>query len=211
MSKEKYQQLSKFLCYVLRHEPDEIHLIMDHEGFVNVEQLINNVNEYTSYNLDEDILKEIVDTDSKGRYEYTGGEIRCVQGHSIPWVDPKPTIKEPPTYLYHGTTMEAFESIKKDGEIKKMKRHAVHMQVDVSKATQSAKRWHSSDPVVLVIDAHAMYVDGYEFGVTKNNVWLTDHVPIKYISRYIVMEEFKSIAKDDEIKKMKKWKVIKNE
>lgn len=189
MSKEKHQQLSRFLCYVLRHKPGDLNLLMDHQGFVSVKQLIKNVNKYTSYELNEDILQEIVDTDSKGRYEYTGDEIRCVQGHSIPWVDPKPIIKEPPMYLYHGTTMEAFELIKKDGEIKKMKRHAVHMQADVSKAIQSAKRWSSSNPVVLVIDAHAMYNDGYEFGVTRNNIWLTDHVPTKYISHYITNEE----------------------
>lgn len=189
MAKEKHQQLSRFLCYILRHRPGDLHLVMDHEGFVNVEQLIKNVNDYTSYEINEDILRELVDTDSKGRYEYTGDEIRCVQGHSIPWVDPKPTIKEPPAHLYHGTTMDVFELIQKDGKIKKMKRHAVHMQADVSKAMQSAKRWHSSEPVVLVIDAHAMYNDGYEFGVTKNNVWLTDHVPTKYICRYIINEE----------------------
>lgn len=189
MSEEKHQHLSRFLCYILRHKPGDLHLVMDHEGFVNVQQLIKNVNEYTSYELNEDILRELVDTDSKDRYEYTGENIRCVQGHSIPWVDPKPTIKEPPAHLYHGTTMEAFELIQKDGEIKKMKRHAVHMQADVSKAMQSAKRWHSSDPVVLVIDAHAMYNDGYEFGVTKNNVWLTDHVPTKYICWYIINEK----------------------
>lgn len=189
MSEEKHQQLSRFLCYILRHQPGDLHLVMDHEGFVNVQQLIENVNEYTSYELNEEILQEIVDTDSKGRYEYTGENIRCVQGHSIPWVDPNPTIKEPPTHLYHGTTMDAFELIQKDGEIKKMKRHAVHMQADVLKAMQSAKRWSSSEPVVLVIDTHEMYNDGYEFGVTKNNVWLTDHVPTKYISRYIVNEE----------------------
>ena len=196
MAKEKHQQLSRFLCYVLRHKPGDLHLLMDHQGFVNVEQLIKNVNEYTSYELNEDILREIVDTDSKGRYEYTGDEIRCIQGHSIPWVDPEPAITEPPAHLYHGTTMKAFELIKKDGEIKKMKRHAVHMQADVSKAIQSAERWHSSDPVVLVIDARAMYNDGYEFGVTRNGVWLTDHVPTKYISHYIINEESEESGND---------------
>jgi putative RNA 2'-phosphotransferase len=80
------------------------------------------------------------------------------------------------------SVLEAFQSIFDDGEIKKMKRHAVHMQADMSKAKESAKRWHSSEPVVLTIDAHTMYLDGYEFGVTKNDVWLTDHVPTKYIS-----------------------------
>ena len=76
MGKERYQQLSKFLCFLLRHKPDEIHLLMDHQGFVNTQQLIKNVNECTSYELNEDILREIVDTDGKGRYEYTGDEIR---------------------------------------------------------------------------------------------------------------------------------------
>ena len=61
-----------------------------------------------------------------------------------------------------------------------MKRHVVHMQADINKAWQSAERWHKT-PVVLVIAASEMYKDGYKFGVTENEVWCTEEVPVKCI------------------------------
>ena len=61
-----------------------------------------------------------------------------------------------------------------------MARHAVHMQADISKAWQSAERWHKI-PVVLKIAASEMNKDGYRFGVTENEVWCTEEVPVKYI------------------------------
>ena len=37
-------------------------------------------------------------------------------------------------------------------------------------------------PVLLAIDALQMFADGYEFFVTGNQVWLTDHVPSRYVT-----------------------------
>jgi putative RNA 2'-phosphotransferase len=35
---------------------------------------------------------------------------------------------------------------------------------------------------VLAVDAERMHADGFEFFVTENHVWLTDHVPPQYLS-----------------------------
>jgi putative RNA 2'-phosphotransferase len=37
--------------------------------------------------------------------------------------------------------------------------------------------------VLLVVDAARMATDGYTFRVTANGVWLTDHVPPKYLRK----------------------------
>lgn len=50
----------------------------------------------------------------------------------------------------------------------------------INKAWQSAERWHKT-PVVLKITASEMAQDGYTFGVTENEVWCTEEVPVKYI------------------------------
>ena len=54
------------------------------------------------------------------------------------------------------------------------------MQAEEAKAWQSAKRWHRT-PVVLKIDATAMYADGFVFGVSDNGVWCAEQIPIRYI------------------------------
>lgn len=147
-----------------------------------VEQLINGVNKHNSYKLTQELFEIIVAEDNKGRYRFDEKHerIKCCQGHSVPWVEPELNYCEPPAFLYHGTTVKALEDIEESGAIKKMQRHAVHTQADISKAWQSAGRWHKT-PVVLKIEASEMYNDGYKFGVIENEVWCIDEVPVKYI------------------------------
>ena len=37
-------------------------------------------------------------------------------------------------------------------------------------------------PTILQVAAGEMFLEGYRFYRTDNNVWLTDHVPVKYFS-----------------------------
>lgn len=175
-------ELSKYLCLLLRHQPEKAELNMDKHGWVLVEQLIDGVNRHSSYKLNRELLEQIISEDIKGRYRYDEAheKIKCCQGHSVPWVEPELNYCEPSEFLYHGTTTKALEAIEESGAINKMQRHAVHMQVDISKAWQSAERWHKP-PVVLKIAASEMNMDGYRLGVTENDVWCTDEVPIKYV------------------------------
>jgi putative RNA 2'-phosphotransferase len=180
-------ELSKYLCFLLRHHPEKARLDMDIHGWVSVEQLTRNVNEYSSYQLNRDVLERLVADDNKGRYRFdlAHEKVKCCQGHSIPWVIPELTYCEPPRYLYHGTTTEALSKIEKSGRILKMSRHAVHMQASPEKAWLSAERWNLI-PVLLKIDASAMSADGYSFGITENNVWCTEYVPINYVVEKIM-------------------------
>ena len=182
----RISELSKYLCLLLRHQPDKAELDMDKHGWVSVEQLIDGVNRFSSYHLDRALLEKIVAEDNKGRYRFNENHemIKCCQGHSIAWVEPELDYCEPPEFLYHGTTSKSLEAIEESGAIKKMKRHAVHMQADINKAWQSAERWHKT-PVVLKVAASEMYSDGYRFGVTENEVWCTDEVPVKYVCERI--------------------------
>ena len=184
MNKNK---ISKFLCLLLRHSPEKAHLDMDEHGWVSVEQLISGVNTTGEFTITKKLLEEIVDEDEKGRYRFNDkhDKIKCCQGHSIPWVIPELDYRKPPEYLYHGTNTDALKGIMTSGSINKMKRHAVHMQADISKAWQSAERWNNKTPVVLKIAANDMYKEGYQFGVTENNVWCIENIPVKYICEQI--------------------------
>ena len=182
--------LSVYISYLLRHQPEAIGLGMDVHGWISVTELIEKINAAGRYHITESILGEIVRTDNKGRFRFSedGTKIKACQGHSISWVEPELTIGPPPEYLYHGTTEESRQKIQESGAIHKMSRHAVHMQTEEAKAWQSAKRWHRI-PVVLKIDATAMYADGFVFGVSDNGVWCTECVPIKYIVSVLQAEK----------------------
>lgn len=178
--------LSVYISYLLRHKPQDIGLAMDRHGWVSVEELIGGVNRTGKYELDRTRLEEIVRQDSKGRYRLSedGERIKACQGHSIDWVEPEVELLPPPRYLYHGTTAAAAEQILESGAIRRMSRHAVHMQADPEKAWQSAKRWRKT-PVVLKIDAQAMHSAGYSFGKTENGVWCTELVPVAFIAEQL--------------------------
>lgn len=176
------KQFSIYLSYLLRHHPEDIHLHMDKHGYVSVDELIKNVNQYSSYHINLSLLEEIVQNDEKGRYRFDEHhqKIKACQGHSLPWVEVELEYKKPPDILYHGTTKKAYQKIKKSGAILKMDRHAVHLQSDLSKAWQSAWRWHL-EPIVLKIDARKLSQDGGKLGKTDNDVWCIEKVPIQYI------------------------------
>lgn len=182
MAKKK-KDVSIYISFLLRHKPEDIGLAMDNHGWVSADDLINGINRKGIYSMDKEKLEELVQQDSKGRYRFneTHTKIKACQGHSIPWVEPELDYQEPPRYLYHGTTTAATEKIMASGAIRKMSRHAVHMQADVQKAWASAVRWHLT-PVVLKIDAKAMYRAGFSFGKTENEVWCTDLIPVEFIA-----------------------------
>lgn len=179
----------KYICYLLRHHPEAIGLKMDVYGWVEVKELIEKMHEHGKSKIDEEELKKMVETDAKGRYAYNKDytKIRCCQGHSIPWVIPIIHYdKAVPKYLYHGTTGTALEQIQQSGAIKKMDRHAVHLQTE-EMAWKAARRWQrwQLTPIVLKIDAGQMKKDGYLFGISDNGVWCTEEVPVKYIVEVI--------------------------
>ena len=184
---EKYKNKSRYLTFLLRHKPEDCHLEMDKKGYVSVQQLIENINKYSNYSLTFDELKEIVRTDNKQRFKIVGNNIegfkvKCNQGHSIPWVIPEINYNvKIPDVLYHGTTEDAWHDIQKTGYISKMSRHAVHMQQDIDKAWSSATRRKNKIPIVLVIDSRKMNEEGLKIGVTENDVWCVEKVPVKYI------------------------------
>ncbi|MBE5956388.1 MAG: RNA 2'-phosphotransferase [Lachnospiraceae bacterium] len=186
----KTDKLSIYLSFLLRHKPEDAGLPMDKHGWVSVEELIDGINRTGKYKIDGQLLCEIVKEDKKGRYRYNedGTRIKACQGHSIPWVEPELTMMEPPEYVYHGTTTEAWEKIMASGAVNKMSRHAVHTQADVEKAWQSAFRWKKK-PVVLKIAAGRMHQDGYLFGVSDNQVWCTEMVPVSYIEDVLIVRE----------------------
>ena len=182
-----YKRLSIHLSYLLRHAPDSIGLQMDKNGWVDAQELIQRINAAGKHRITRQLLEQIVAEDDKGRYRFSddGTRIKACQGHTIEWVEPELTFGPPPRYLYHGTTKQALEGIRASGFISKMKRHAVHLQAQPELAWRSAIRRRNQTPVLLKIDAEKMHADGLSFGVSDNQVWCTESVPVTYICQEI--------------------------
>jgi putative RNA 2'-phosphotransferase len=124
-------------------------------------------------------LRDVVATNDKKRFEFNSDEtqIRASQGHSVD-VELGYQAQIPPDELLHGTVERFADAIRAAGLIKG-KRHHVHLHTDIQVAKQVGER--RGQAVILRVDAQAMHVDGYQFFISTNGVWLTDHVPSRFI------------------------------
>lgn len=179
----KNKEISKFLSLVLRHSPQTIELNLDANGWADVDELILKINRSGTV-LDKILLEEIVITNDKNRFAFNEdkSKIRTNQGHSLS-VDLNLIVIEPPQLLYHGTVEKFIDIIRREG-LKPMSRQHVHLSKDKDTATIVGNR--RGRAIILEVDSQQMCIDGFEFYLSENKVWLTDVVPSKYINFNIV-------------------------
>ncbi len=184
MRNESNKKTSKFISLILRHNPGAIGIKLDEHGWADVEELIQGVNK-AGKALDLDLLKEIVRTNDKKRFNFNEDftKIRANQGHSIQ-VDVELKAALPPDVLYHGTATRFLGSIlnAKEG-LRAGSRLYVHLSRDYSTAVKVGSR--HGIPVVLKVEAGRMVKDGYTFYLSENGVWLVEKVPVKYLERVV--------------------------
>jgi len=169
---------SKFLSLVLRHQPEKAGIILDEAGWVAVDELLAGCRR-SGHAITPDQLREIVRTSDKQRFALSddGTRIRANQGHSVE-VDLGYEPADPPETLWHGTAEKYAESIRQRGLVKGS-RHHVHLSPSAETASAVGKR--HGKLVMLEVAAGQMRRDGFTFYRSTNGVWLTDHVPAKYL------------------------------
>lgn len=113
---KRLNEISKFLSYVLRHEPQTIGLLLDREGWASISELIACAKQ-SGKELDDALVRQLVITSDKKRFAVSedGLRIRAVQGHSTEVVAIAYVEKVPPEVLQHGTASRFLDSIFLDG------------------------------------------------------------------------------------------------
>ncbi|MEM1134508.1 MAG: RNA 2'-phosphotransferase [Bacteroidota bacterium] len=178
MDAKREKKLSKFLSYVLRHQPQSIGLALDEQGWAKVPELLSQARKHQqNFTIEE--LNFVVANNAKQRFRFNenAAKIRANQGHSIA-VDLKLNPEQPPQFLYHGTVEKFLPDIKESG-LQKMNRHHVHLSPDKETATNVGSR--RGKPIILVIRAADMWREGFLFYQSENGVWLTEKVPSQFI------------------------------
>ncbi len=166
-------RISKFLSLVLRHNPEEIGLTLDGQGWASVDDLIACAGRH-GRKLDRATIERVVSTNDKKRFALSddGLRIRASQGHSVA-VDLGLEPVEPPEWLFHGTATRSVESIRGEG-LQPSGRVHVHLSVDEPTAIKVGSR--HGRPVVLKVRAGEMHRSGIAFYRSENGVWLTGPV-----------------------------------
>lgn len=167
---------SRFLAYILRHNPAAIEIDLDPSGWVSIDALLTAATHH-GHHIDHDTLNQILTAQGKRRFETQAGKIRAAQGHSIP-VDLDLSPSEPPELLYHGTVDRFLPHIRAEGLLPRSRTH-VHLSATPETAKEVAAR--RGTPVILTIQAQTMHHQGILFYQASNGVWLTPHVPPDHI------------------------------
>ncbi|MFT3682496.1 MAG: RNA 2'-phosphotransferase [Ferruginibacter sp.] len=177
---KQVKHISKFMSLVLRHQPEEIGLQLDENGWADVDELIKKMN-IKGIKVDRELLNIVVGTNDKKRFAFNEDKtrIRASQGHSVD-IDLALVPAVPPEFLYHGTGEKSVAAILKEG-IQKMSRQHVHLSKDKTTAINVGSR--HGKPVILTIRSGDMHRDGLLFYLSENGVWLTNFVEEKYISK----------------------------
>mgnify|MGYP005982995787 CR=1 FL=1 len=178
MLTKKEMQLSKTISYALRHKPQEFGLVLDDEGFVELDRLISQLGNRGYSEVTEEILLSLLDRSDKRRWEITDGKIRAVYGHSTKEkIKKEPTT--PPEFLYHGTAHRFLSSILEEG-LRPKGRQYVHLSQDVDTAVIVGKR-RDSQPVILRVRALQACQEGVRFYQELEGIWLSDGIESKYL------------------------------
>lgn len=169
-------KISRFISLILRHKPEVAGVVLDKNGWADVDELILGVSK--THILDMALLEDIVASDDKQRYSFNEDKtkIRANQGHSIE-VDVELQESVPPQFLWHGTGEKYVEKIRVEG-IKPKTRLYVHLSPDYEVAADVGCRHGQLH--VFKISAGKMHEDGFKFYKSVNNVWLTKYVPTEY-------------------------------
>lgn len=175
---ERLKRISKFLSYVLRHNPNELGLDLDPGGWANMDTLIERARAQ-GRSLTRPLIHDVISAGDKTRFTLSEdtSKIRANYGHSIE-VDLDLAPTPPPDRLYHGTAQHALPSIRSDG-LRPQSRQYVHLSPTPAEAKAVGKR--HGPPVVLAIDAPALHDAGYTLYRSTNSVWLTRRVPPQFI------------------------------
>lgn len=167
---------SRFLSYVLRHNPAAIGVELDASGWIGIGTLLDAAAAH-GHPISPEVLQQILTAPGKRRFQTDGARIRAAHGHSIR-VDLQLEPRQPPDRLYHGTIARYLPSIRAAG-LKPGNRTHVHLAADPDTATQTAAR--RGKPVILIIDAAAAHQHGHQFYRAANGTWLTTHLPAQWI------------------------------
>lgn len=175
---DRLTRTSKFLSYVLRHNPDALDLDLDPGGWADVDTLIERARAQ-GRPLSRSRIRAVIGAGEKTRFALSedGSKMRANYGHSID-VDLDLTPTAPPDHLYHGTAQSALSAIRSEG-LRPQSRQYVHLSPTPAEAKAVGQR-HGT-PVVLLIDASAMHEDGFTLYQTTGTVWLTLLVPPRFI------------------------------
>ncbi len=174
MSDKEVERIGRTLAAILRHgkfDPD-----MDDQGFVSMQEVVALVRGRHTYMnwLRPRHIEALIQTDPKGRYETSGGDIRATYGHTIPLDLNLDNVDIPPE-LFYPVSPDDVERHLAEG-ILPTDRNMVHLSLGYRDAVRAGSVRYE-EPVILVVDTGMCIEMGSDIGRAAKTVFLCRSVP----------------------------------
>ena len=171
------EHLSRWMAYVLRHNPSRYGLHPDPHGYISFEDFfLVATRRYPGMNPEQ--LRQLIATTNQDRFEVTAERLRARYGHSIPVAPPGPPV-EPPAQLYHGLDSGRLSAVLAEG-LKPVDRCLLHLSKTLDDALAVARR-KTEHPALVRIHAQEAHRAGIAF-YQEGPLYLASHIPPALLS-----------------------------
>ena len=170
------ERFSRWMSYVLRHNPDRYGLQPDRHGYVDLDAFLL-IAQRRYPTLTTERLHTLIAEAGAARFEIAANRVRARYGHSIP-VDPPGPPVVPPARLYHGADASRADAILAEG-LRPTERRMVHVSRTAEEALSIAQR-KTTQPIVIAIDAQTAHRQGVAF-YAEGNVYLAAAIPPQFL------------------------------
>lgn len=173
-------RLSKLLAFALRHRPDALDLVLDAEGWVELDVLVERLN--TRRRLPTPVTRGEVENLALGeghnRFELRGGRIRARGGHTVAGVDPIDEVQALPTpeFLFISLAPGELEQAEGQGYLEghagtPLKLHDHEAAALLEDPTRE----------IVIVDAERAMRQGTVFATSGDGAHLAARVPLRFL------------------------------
>ena len=173
------ERFSRWMSYVLRHNPDRYGLQPDRHGYVDLDEFLR-IAQRRYPAVTPERLRALIDGAGAERFEVLANRLRARYGHSIIADPPGPPV-EPPARLYYGADASQVPTLLTEG-LRPLERRMVHVSQTSEDAWRLAQR-KSSHPALIAVDATNAHRHGVAF-YREGSVYLVASIPPEFLSRF---------------------------
>lgn len=211
MDKQREKKISKKLSYWLRHNPDDIGIIIERNGWTDIGLLISKASDNSKFIFDYNEVLEVVKNSDKQRFSIEKKCVKDVCDDNCDALDRRMEDGEEfelsndmcsiriranqghsikvefdfpevvPPTILYHGAPVGVVDVIMKEGLKKMKRHHVHLSPDEETAAAVGSRRGKYE--VLKIEAMKLRANGHKIYMSDNGVYLVDEVPPEYIKR----------------------------
>ncbi|MBW1876891.1 MAG: RNA 2'-phosphotransferase [Deltaproteobacteria bacterium] len=170
-------RLSKTMAFLLRHQPERGGLELDRDGWVEVAELARGASKLLKTRIEPGQVTDLVQRAGVRRFEVREDRIRAVsrraERRSRPLV---------PDILYHATTSDRVERLRKKGVLTVARNRPVYLSPDEPGAWRAAHRLSGGRPMVLYVDASRAWRRGVQFQCNRRNgLFVARSIPFRHV------------------------------